>query len=182
MLHFAAPMRPGTKAHRVVSESLEYFLACLREQETDEDVSELREACDLTCFTPRQLVTETRKLLKAHKDSRHLYQPTEYHWLLLGRILQGAIDSHNDWAETARISTLKCLGLRKLDFELFRERWFWDTDYDLSPGTVNKMAKAHKDIVGLAEGTFACINRLPAHESDLAMKKMPLPGKTTCRT
>ena len=72
---------------------------------------------------------------------------------------------------------LRNVGPRKANYEAFRGMWFWDIDYDLPAEAINSMGRAEKEFLGLTEGTFACANRLPVHETDLVMKKEPLRGR-----
>jgi len=72
---------------------------------------------------------------------------------------------------------IKSIGRRPADFLAFRTEWFWDTDYDFSPEEINAMTRAQKEFLGFSDGAFACINRLPAHDTDLVMKKRPLRGE-----
>jgi hypothetical protein len=168
-------MRPSTKAYRVVDESLKWFAEWLRRARPARAAKKLRNL-ELHCFTFDQLVKETDKLLAAHEDRGHVYHPTEYHWLLLDRVLQAAFATHNASCFGPGKPTLASVGIHLIDFDAFRERWFWDMDYEIPADSFNAAKEASKDYLGLSEGAFGCINRLPAHETDLVMKREPLVG------
>lgn len=184
MLRFDHPMPPRTKAHRVVTEALQYFTAWLQDKGAAGTARQL-ERYRLGCFSFGQLVGEAGRLLAAHEDRAHVYHLTEYHWLLLDRALKHAFVAHNRRAAAAEKAgsrgtqppVLRSVGPRQADYEAFRAMWFWDIDYDLPADMVNAMNQAHKEYLGIAEGTFACANRLPVHDSDLVMKREALRGR-----
>lgn len=84
-----------------------------------------------------------KELKKAH-EALGIYQLTDYHWLLLDKIISNAIDYHNDGVFSTRPPKNK---LRASD--IF-EDFFWDNDYCLPVETVNNATEDQKAQFGLS--------------------------------
>jgi hypothetical protein len=112
------------------------------------------------------------KLLEAHK-SPDVFMPTDWHFLLLDRILRSWCDCYNDMEDHKEASIKDPDGniIEKIDTEaLF---WFfWDDDYDFDPKTaVGLRHSLVKDIADVSDTAINASLRKPVDLGDLVLEK-----------
>lgn len=89
-------------------------------------------------FSRGELPVELEKLLSAHKSDQ-LYQPTNYHWLLLDWLLLGTADDHNDVVADGEEGRHSDLGVKQIDAGALSDLYFWDNDFLIPPEWFDSM-------------------------------------------
>lgn len=150
----------------LLGEAIDETVACL---ELADDPAEQQDA--LRSLMPRSAqvfdvrgVTAQLTRLQTALDQPTLYQPTDYHWLLLYEGLQAYCAEFN---EVPHGPLAEDYGLNRLDFDALVDLFFWDTDFlDAHIPTLSLEARQYLDIspetVGLTAG-------LKPHPEELAL-------------
>jgi hypothetical protein len=132
----------------------------------DENYEEL-----ISLFGKDLLISELETLLKVHKSNK-LYMPTDYHFLVLDRILNDYIDYHNDRVmEEKKPQKIGKFLIKQIDFDAIHTIFFWDADYDLPKDTMNNLNSAAKDLMRFDKATFGVVNRMKPHKEDLILEE-----------
>jgi hypothetical protein len=100
--------------------------------------------CDeeLALFESPQLLLETLKELKAAHESKELYMPTDWHFFILDRLLEGSCSYLNDMSPCdyseysdkdlpAYLTTKKRILKKAYTHDYLCESIFWDLDHDI---------------------------------------------------
>lgn len=105
-------------------------------------------------FGGTQMLLKTVQRLEVAYKSEEVYLPTDYHFLLLDRMLNFFCDVYTDTIGEVDSSEIKDYALEvngkiilELDFNLILEMFFFDTDYDMSP-EIGKFMKENPLIRG----------------------------------
>jgi len=115
------------------------------------------------------ILNEVKRLQVAHKSSK-LYMPTDYHFLILDRILYTFCQVYTDNVSILDENyPIKHNGesICELDFGDILETFFWDTDYNLGLS----IPKHLKDVLGVNEETINLSNGKPADSNELLLKE-----------
>ena len=165
MLRFAN--KPDDIFVLLINEAIEDMISYL---EMDEDVNERQDA--LRASMPRssalfdaadvmaQLGT-LRECLNADK----LYQPSDYHWLLLYECLRSYCDYFND-EHPGDVYQLH--HIESIDFEWLIDSYFWDTDF-LSDD-IPHLTVAQRKELGISSETFGLTADMKPHPEELEIE------------
>jgi hypothetical protein len=125
-------------------------------------------------FTIKQLLDIVKSLKSAH-ESKKLFMPTDYHFLIIDRLLQVyqpyLVDMVHDYVITNEPFIKRNSNTLKYDVEMdyILGRYFWDDDYDLDPRIINR-----PDIIASLdvseEAVHAC-NRMRPQPHEIELKE-----------
>lgn len=117
-----------------------------------------------TFFTPQEAKQQLEVLQRASR-ANELYQPTDYHWLLLYEVLDHYCALFND---DPCGMPLEKYGIKRLDIGFMVDLFFWDTDF-LDDGIADMPLVARKAL-DVSPETFGLAMGLKPHPEELALK------------
>ncbi len=106
---------------------------------------------------------QLRALQKALGETS-LYQPTDYHWLLLYEVLEVYCDGFNEIPHGALCETY---GIQRIDFNLLIDLFFWDNDF-LDDDIPDMPFKARQQL-GISPETFGLTAGMKPHPDELTL-------------
>jgi hypothetical protein len=167
MLRFAN--KPDEIFLILIDETIEDFLDELEGFNDDpteqEEIIKASMPRSAALFTTQQLIQQLHALRKASADPK-LYQPTDYHWLLLYERLKVYCDLFND------DNTYGCLheryGIEHIDFDGLVSLFFWDVDF-LDDNIANVFREV-REALGVSPETFGLTAGLKPHPEELVIK------------
>lgn len=181
MLRFQAPPTPA--ASHMVAVALSHHrddLLCME----DEDWNE-REERVTRCFTRPLAVQTTDGLIDAH-ESVHLFQLTDYHWLLLYDALDLAFALANDegfegYLEELPLATpddsvwltYHTSGRPQFDLGAFLDIFFWDVDFLFEPELVDALGADGRQLARMNEELWGLARGLAPHSKELELVRVP---------
>lgn len=112
------------------------------------------------------------KLKAAHEDNHQIWYITDYHYLVLYRVLEWACGEHNISVMTD--DAPKLLDSRHtIKFEDLVGRLFLDTDFLLSAEEYGSFGDDERDALGMSSELFSITNGLVPHPDELKMVPKP---------
>lgn len=126
------------------------FPGCRRLVKDDLDWCALSSDRDKRLFTATTYFNELEKLLVAHTDKINLWHVSDYHWLILDRVLRDFIDYVSNQMRD-KLIICKRMYLNKdltgfsdslCDFGYIADRYFHDGDYDPIGGLTPEIAES----------------------------------------
>lgn len=150
----------------LVNEAIEDMLDYV---EMDDQIEERQEA--LRAFMPRSSglfdvrgAMEQLRILRECLNSSTLYQPTDYHWLLLYECLRSYCDYFND----DRIGDLyKLHKIEYIDFGSLIDCYFWDTDF--LNDDIPTVSVEVRQMLGVSSETFGLTAGMKPHPEELML-------------
>ncbi len=166
MLRFA--QRPDSVFLAILREALEDLHETLTDLEAEDWPAQYPTAA--RCFGSALARTTLGQLLTASRADQ-LYQPTDYHWLLLYDCLRVYCDIHNDDAQEAPTQTLPVgpYQIGPIDFDALVDLYFWDTDFLLEGHTLAGLGPDGRMSVDVADEVFGISQGLPPHPDGLRL-------------
>ena len=122
-------------------------------------------------FDPPTAVRLLERLLAASRDPP-LYQLTDYHWLMIYWCLQTFCDLHNDEAATEPSGRTKVgpYFIGPIDFDAIVDRFFWDTDFLMSPKALDLSPDQRREQLDLSDEAYSIAAGLRAHPSEVDIR------------
>ena len=165
MLRFAT--KPDTVFTKLLREACPEAIG---HTELEDDPAEQRDALE-------NLLPRTSKLfdvpglkaqliaLNAASAASELYQPTDYHWLLLYEVLDAYCLEFN---EAPRGPLFTEFGIERIDFDHLVDVFFWDTDF-LDPH-IPSMSLESRELLDISSETFGLTAGLKPHPEELVIE------------
>ncbi|HEX2957426.1 MAG TPA: hypothetical protein VHO70_11370 [Chitinispirillaceae bacterium] len=121
------------------------------------------------------LNNELVKLIEANKSSE-LYQPTDYHFRLIDKVLDWYCDLYNDWIQddTGCAIYYKDTTIPHFSIYSIRTDFFWDMDFDLFEvlgGDRSENAQAILQIMGVSQSGMNMQQGKSPDLSEFTLKK-----------
>ena len=115
-------------------------------------------------FTPQEAKEQLRTLQRAI-HSAELWQPTDYHWLLLYECLKLYCDLFNDLPGGVRSEKY---GIESIDFVGVIDYFFWDIDF--LNDHISELPMEVREQLGVSPETFGLSMGMEPHPEELALK------------
>jgi hypothetical protein len=130
------------------------------------------------CFSLDLARTTLAQVLTASR-AWELYQPTDYHWLLLYDGLRAYCVIHNDYAGGAPTKTLPVgpYQIGPIDFDAVVDEYFWDTDFLLDGPILAGLGPEGRQNMGVTDEVFGIAQGLPPHADELTLTLWAEPGE-----
>jgi hypothetical protein len=169
MLRFQQP--PDTRNLTILQVALEDALAWWNSRISDHWSFSEWYPESAKCFDPHTAKEQLENLLHASKDSA-VWQPTDYHWLLLYEVLFHFCQVFNDDPEAVSCGELvNKYGIEEIDFDEILDLYFWDLDFLTPPSTLLHMTQQDRQAMGFTQEAFGVIQRWKPHPRELALVK-----------
>jgi hypothetical protein len=182
MLRFQEPLTPAAKYLLV------YSLVGAEDELADFEVDdwEAQFPRSAACFS-RELARTTMADLRGKLELPELYQPTDYHWLLIYEGLRLYFAILNDYQIAEVNQQLLALASKgdsylqfrrkrrpslhvTIDFDRFIDQFFWDTDFLESAAVYEQLDPRAKQSLGANPKTFGVIQGLAPHPDELRLE------------
>lgn len=150
----------------LVNEAIEDMLGYV---EMDDEIEERLDALRASMPRSSELfdvrgAMEQLRTLRGCLNSNTLYQPTDYHWLLLYECLGSYCDYFND----ERVGDLyKLHTIEYIDFGSLVDCYFWDTDF-LNDDIPNVSVEV-RQMLGVSSETFGLTAGMKPHPEELTL-------------
>jgi hypothetical protein len=138
--------------------------------ELDEDLAEQQEALEdvmprsATLFDVAGVKTQLATLHTA-AEQPELYQPTDYHWLLLYEALESYCVEFNEVPHGVLSDDY---GITRLDFDRLIDVFFWDTDFlDVH---IPLMSLDARQFMNISPETFGVTAGMKSHPEELVLE------------
>jgi hypothetical protein len=173
MLRFAQP--PDAVFLAILHDALEDLQETLADLAAEDWPAQYPTAA--RCFSP-DLARTTLTQLRTASRASELYQPTDYHWLLLYDGLRVYCAIHNDYARETSTTTLPVgpYQIGPIDFDAVVDQYFWDTDFLLEGPILAGLGPDGRKSMGVADEVFGIAQGLPPHPDELKLTPWAEPG------
>lgn len=166
MLRFAS--KPDLIFLLLINQAIEDAIGHI---EFDDDPAEQQEALDSLMPHSAKLydvagVKTQLALLKAAIGKAELYQPTDYHWLLLYEVLDAYCADFN---ETPHGILFAGYGLERLEIDHLADVFFWDTDF--LDAQIPMMSLDAREVMDISPETFGLTAGLKPHPEELELER-----------
>jgi hypothetical protein len=165
MLRFAT--KPDRIFLTILTQAIEEVLGSL---ELDDDPAERQET--FQGLMPRSAAlfgateaTAQLAALKTASATTELYQPTDYHWLLLYEALEIFCLEFNESPDGLLYAGY---GIERLDFDALIDLFFWDTDF-LDPH-LSELPLEARELLDISPETFGLTAGLKPHPEELVLE------------
>jgi hypothetical protein len=150
------------------------------------------------CFT-QELARSVLLDVLEKLTSPDWYVPTDYHWLLMYECLKEQIALFNDAPVPSVVKRLRTIASDQdttylhlpqwsrgtagvwMDFDVFIEVYFWDTDFLMNVGLLDQLAPDAKQQLGLSTEVFGVTHALAPHPEELILKPWQAGGTTDAK-
>jgi hypothetical protein len=125
----------------------------------------------ITLHTTPNLVLDVADRLLAASQDTIVYQPTDYHWLVIYDCLEGFCELHNDLAaeQPTRMTPVGAFEIGKIDVEALVTLFFWDTDF-LAGDDLVGLSVEQRNQLGIGAETFGLAAGLSPHPDELRLQ------------
>lgn len=148
-------------------------------QNTDSVEACLDVGFDLTLFkefSKEDFTAILDKLMAMHTDELNVYYVTDFHFLIIYKLLKSMVNRHNELVLQG-LSGILMDSSFTINFDELAERLFHDTDFLLTSEEYGELTSEEREALDMSPELFSICNNLPPHPSELQVVSKPYKKK-----